>query len=449
MSIVLAFTLLLTSMLSGAAVAAPKKTDATFNLALQALMGKDNTELTMQVYSNTGDYMPPQELKKVELEVYDTITGKKVIDKKFKNVSNYPNIAALTLNNIKRHQVVNTKITFKHDELKGEQTLTGETQVLLRPDLVLDDLQAPSHIAPNEQFIVTADLKELNGDLGDAARVDVVFDGVVLGTLNEVYAAKGGVTPIAIPVSLKYPGTYPMQLKIIKTGIPQYDTSNDVLDFTVTVEEKQQTNPLTDYSVQYDYSPSYAQHLREWVNGSLFYAYDYEPASFESFSMNAQVPGDMLNGGSMTVSLQGAGGGSYSFTVPVLTAKEEASMYNPFNYEDRNSGLMVTVYPNPGGPDVVSLTKNAGFYEQSYFTEGTWQQLSYAEGEFALNEKDSVAFTISITNNTGETFSLSDVISLDYSPTQYDDTWNYQSNTTHSWGFMDKYAGFVSSYVNW
>ncbi|RUT35766.1 hypothetical protein EJP77_01745 [Paenibacillus zeisoli] len=445
-SFVLVLSILLFSMLSSLALAAPKDTASPFNLELQALMGKEQTDLVMHVYSSSGQLMPPNEFKKVDLTILDAITGKKVDDRKYKNISNYPNIASIPLKDVERHQVLQTEIAFKHDSIKGEQKLSGKTPVLLRPDLTFNNLKVPSTVIPNEPFYVQADLKELNGDLGDSARVDVVSDDMILGTLNEVHVDKGGTTSIAIPTVIKLPGTYHLQLKIIKTGIQQYDTSNDMVDFTIVAEDKNTNQPLTNYTAQYDYSPSYAQRSREYVDGVLYNGLDYEPASYESFSLNTIVPGHILNGGKIIVNLQGANGNSFNFSVPEMKASEEEMMFGPYIYEDRSTGVRVMIHTNPDGTDNVSLVKNAGFYDLNLYTEGEWKKSTYSEGKFALQEKESLSFSVDITNNAGETYNLKRKISLDYSPTNYDDSWNYQNRSTHLWGFRENYAGVQSSY---
>jgi hypothetical protein len=101
------------------------------------------------------------------------------------------------------------------------------TRTLLRPDLVVKATTAPRVVFATRTFDVTADVAELNGDVGAAATVTLTDGVLALGTAEIALDAGGTAEAHFQNVALADPGASDLALKVQDADPSETDVSNN------------------------------------------------------------------------------------------------------------------------------------------------------------------------------------------------------------------------------
>ncbi|WP_379131292.1 hypothetical protein [Paenibacillus sp. sgz500958] len=445
----LIFFIALFSISSSVAFAAPRDTVSPYGLELQAWTANGNTDVQIHVYALDGLSAPPNGITNLKIQAFG-VSGEYLFNQVYDQSSNLSTYETVKLQldpegrEVKRVEVAAVVPGLGSKPKKIILTKTAE--VLVRPDLTLANASAPATVLADEPFQVTVDLTELNGTSGAVARVDLLNGDQVLATINETQVSKGATVPLTFTAALHEPGVYPLTLRIIKTDIGQSNTYNDETSVTVQVKQPELGLQLPYFSSQYFYMPEFEMHYIGLRDGILYYSYHDTEGVNENFDFNTTVPGGMMQGGSLSVELYGTTTGhKYSFDLENITMDSTQQYPNQYHYQDDAKEILIDITPNGGG-DLISITKNAGNLNSTVYYDGEWHQINTVQGEYAIKEEHSVVYTIKMVNNLGQTYVKSGTIVLEYLPTQFDEQWDWQNESNHSWGFHNKYEGILSSF---
>jgi hypothetical protein len=186
-----------------------------YALGLQALQAKDGTtDLYVNVTPQLSGYTAPDSLKKVQLKSYD-LNGKLVYTRNYNGGVASPNGQAdIILNDVKRYQPLNTEVLVQNVQTKDTKVLCAETKVLFRPDLTVDKITSPAKVHKNESFAVSSIIKELNGDVGAKATIQILNGTNVLDTADGVLVNAGAQQMANFMLKLTEVGTYTLTAKI-------------------------------------------------------------------------------------------------------------------------------------------------------------------------------------------------------------------------------------------
>jgi hypothetical protein len=210
-------------------------TDTPYRMQLSALTGPAGADLTVTVESDPG-CAAVETLKKVQIKTF-------AADDSVDDVRNVEDLAApngvalIELGDVERNRRIEVDVLVQTGTPERTYVLRGQATTLLRPDLVVESLQAPVQTLTTRTIDVRAVIAEVNGDIGAAATVSLSWGPTVLGT-QAVTVPKGGRVSVdfsglalttAVPIELT--------LRVSEVSPTETDATNNTRDVTVDVTE--------------------------------------------------------------------------------------------------------------------------------------------------------------------------------------------------------------------
>ncbi|MDQ0112497.1 CARDB domain-containing protein [Paenibacillus harenae] len=426
LSVLMVLLLLLFNVGTVSAVPANEGAKNSYDLALQALKGKDSvTDLYVKITPKSNDNIPPDILKKIQLKSYD-LEGKLIYTKNLFNVAASPELTDIKLNDVERYQSLETRIHVQNDQTADEEVLSGKTNVLLKPDLVIAEVQAPDKVKVNEPFSVTANIKELNGDAGAAANVQILDGSNVLNTSEKLAVNAGGQEQASFMLTLAKAGTYSLKVNITGAEPGDYDDSNNDLTFTVEAVENIKT---VEYRSHYDYTSDYEINWKN-ENGE-----SHQKGSSETFGVYSFTP-DRINPEEVKLTLTSETGKKKTANV-TLSYEETRDGYIYWSGSDPSTSTSVRAYQNSKGThlEVVQFIDHISSWETE---SGNYKAIS----DEYLGAKQTVSVHFDILSDNGITYGNSYSIAL----TPFYNAWDYvdprePGNATRNWGLYNSYSG--------
>ncbi|WP_127534548.1 hypothetical protein [Paenibacillus kobensis] len=423
-----------------------------YGLEVQAWTANGITEVTVHAYALDSMAAPPSGIQALDITAYDA-ADKKLFTQSYNAKDKLTIYETLKLQADKKGKQVSKVLVEasvpvgpgdKKNNTKG-YTLAAEAAVKARPDLTLVNASAQLSVKADEPFTVHVDVKELSGQSGATGRIDLLNGGQVLASYNELTVGPGQTIPVTFSSQLNEAGDYTVAIRIIKTDIAQSDVTNDQAFVNVHVEPAEvDAMPLSIMNAQYIYSAAFEEHYEKLRDGIFVEGFHNTNGKSEAFMLDTNVPGGILQGGSIAVELHGqTTGKTYSFEWSNLVG-DVGGEESYYQLDDSNRGISLHIIDSPDG-NIVSINKNAGNYDGNYFYNGMWQISNSLNGEYAIEEKNAVDYTIKISNNQGETYVNAGTIALQYVPLVQDTQWVWQNESNRAWGFHTNYEGQVSS----
>jgi len=443
-TVFLAVSLVLT--FSAAASAAPaSKANGTvdpYNLSLTALKGQEQTDLYISVSPKEAGFTAPDSLKKVQLKSFSTDGEHEYTHNSF-DIASPTGEAVISLSDVDRYQVLETKVAVKNAQTVSEKNLSGKVTVLLRPDLSFEEVTAPEQTKVNVPFTVNAVLKESNLDVGASAKVTILNGDQVLDVANGVVVEKGGSKSVAFALQLSEVGDYNLRAVISDVVPTDYNNANNEASFPVQVIDSLQS---VTYSSSYNYEEDYDYHYQEFDwNGNL--SRDYHAANtYENFSLYATTSDVFDPAGEFKINLTDEDGNTQAITLTGLQYQHWSQYYgyNAYYGYDATSNLNVYVYQYPWGTDI-HVHKSAGNYQYSENYYGYYYTDSGSYGAI-LGAKQELSVHFELPTTTGSAYGGSYEIPLAYYPSTwenyYNNYWYYYSYKY--WGSSNLYSGYSS-----
>jgi hypothetical protein len=208
---------------------------APYTLEQTALTGPQGADITFDVATAPG-FEPIHVLKKVQLKTFDTDGAVERVQN-LKDVSAPGGVANLDLGMLERGRLIETHILVQTDPAARTYQLRGETTTLLRPDLTVEGVYAPSQTLTTRPIDVSAEIEELNGDTPATATVTLKSGSTVLGASTVEVAAGGGSSVLFEDVALTSPVPTPLSVSVSDVAPAETDVSNDAGSLVVEVTE--------------------------------------------------------------------------------------------------------------------------------------------------------------------------------------------------------------------
>ncbi|HEY3367693.1 MAG TPA: hypothetical protein VGK74_21760 [Symbiobacteriaceae bacterium] len=433
----LAALLMLVSISSTVSAGAPGKGNGTvdpFALKLTALLGKDGTtDLSATVTPVVSGFTAPDSLKKVQLKSF-LLDGELAYTRNFKDVVSPAGKALLRLDDVKRGQPLKVMVGVQNSQTVDEKIITGETKVLLRPDLAVNEVKAASAAKVGELIPVNVVVGEQNGDLSAAASVQIEENGQILDRVPNVQVDAGSTASLAFMLQFAQPGTHTLTVRIGDVNPGDYDLSNNAATFTIDVR----TTPTESYyyTSYYWYADDdqndwYVYHMGE----STPFMHTHKQTREDMFSLVLMADKQTNFANQVTLMLTSETGDTKSFTVSGITGPG-VYLFNNDNmtgvrvlYYDQDAALYVWTY---GGV----WTMSQKFLDATGYTYTT----SGSTGTI-LGAKELVKVKLDLTDSNG-TRSAGYTLNLNERVYTYDGWYeNTYDNTRTNWVIYRHYYG--------
>ncbi len=209
-------------------------TDACYTLESAVLTGPAGADLTVRVQTAEG-CAAPTELKKLQIK---TFVGDKLDDvRNLMGVALESGAVTLELGQLARGSRVESDALIQTQSPSRTWQARTETNALLRPDLTVATVQAPTQTLTVRPIDLVAEIAELNGDVGATATVTLSWGPSVLGT-RQVDVPKGARVSVTFgSIALTIPTEVGLTVQVTDVTPSDTDATNNARDTTVDVSE--------------------------------------------------------------------------------------------------------------------------------------------------------------------------------------------------------------------
>jgi hypothetical protein len=210
-----------------------------YSMQLTALTGPAGADLTLSIAAASGCALP-EVLKKVQLKTFaadGSLTGTRNLT----DVEAPGGVAKdIDLGDVLRDRRIEADVLIQTGAPKRTYVLRGTTQTLLRPDLVVEEIN-PRQTLVGKPVVISAVIAERNGDVGATAVV-------------AMSAIPGGTEPVSVPAGGRVTVTFaevafgtavPVDVTVkVDSAVPaETDTTNNTRTATIDVTEHQLSTP--------------------------------------------------------------------------------------------------------------------------------------------------------------------------------------------------------------
>jgi gamma-glutamyltranspeptidase/glutathione hydrolase len=214
--------------LAGGPSSATGKDVAPYSVSAVALLGTGGTDISITVTSATDPL--PDHLEKVQLKALP-FDGDGLRTTNYFDLPAPEGVAVLHVDGLERHRPLALLVHVKNGR---EYDLETATQVLLRPDLTVTSVSAPTDVTRRQPFAVTAAIAEIGGDTGASATA-TLFDGTTELASRPVTVDAGGSTTVAFDAVLTDAGRHDLRVAVSRSDPAESNLSNDEASAPVDV----------------------------------------------------------------------------------------------------------------------------------------------------------------------------------------------------------------------
>lgn len=400
----------------------------SFSLNVQALQDKDKKTDVILTATPTDGGTVPTSLKQVQLKSFDTAGTLRWT----KNTSDLPAtgspaVSTLSYTDMLRYQPVQAQVLIQTDATTKTEVYKDKIPVLLRPDLVIDELKAPAKVELGQIVNITASLREANADL-DAKSVKLTLKNgaATIDNISGVFVKKGGKTDVVFSTKFMVAGNYTLTASIDGMTPAEFDTTNNTK--TVSIEAVKQ-NTTYYYMAYNSMEQNYQYQTTAWWNTGTFYS-EKSIGKFEDAYIVVQPAEVLTSTPTFPVKLEYSMGVDNNAPAIPLTS---ASLDKTYSYTDgcysaevgatytNGVTLYTQFYTYCGGGSYAYSYIRSQSADYTYFSEAhdsNWNVLwSYVTptkyGKF-LNPQSSVQARLVATSSNGITYGGSGQISSIY-----------------------------------
>src|SRR5438105_2798062 len=206
----------------------PPGGDPAYQVSLRSLTGPAGADLTMHVKrAPESGCAIPDALKKVQVKIF-ALDGTLVSTKNLDDVAADGGTTELRLGKVAREQRVTTDVLVQNADATRTYVLRGSTRTLLRPDLIVQTTTVPQVVFATRTFDVTAQIAELNGDVGASATLTLTDGPLELGTAPVTLDAGGAAEIHFQNIALADPGRNTLALTVRDADPGETDVANNV-----------------------------------------------------------------------------------------------------------------------------------------------------------------------------------------------------------------------------
>ena len=258
---------------AGDGVECPDAVATPYTMQLQALTGPAGADLTVTLAVDTTTTCAlPDTIKKIQLKTFEA-DGTLASTRNVTNVRSPGGVAeSIDLGLVPRDRRVDADVLVQTGTPARTFVIHGTTTTLLRPDLVVQEINAPKQALVGTQLTIRAVIGERNGDVGATADVRL---SAVPGAVAHVDVAAGGSTTVSFPATFGSP--VPVELTISVTGAmpDETDITNNAANATIEITGHELAHPfhvlfpsLLGYGAQFNnhlYAP-----ITPWPAGTTY-----------------------------------------------------------------------------------------------------------------------------------------------------------------------------------
>ncbi len=410
--------------------------NATINA--RALYGKDGSTL---VELTTGQLdssvTTPGNLDKVQFKPLDQ-NGNALYSQNFNGLT-AGGYFGMTINVLHHTEQLQLQTNVSGIDTRTDVVTVVET-VKLRPDLVVQGLTNPNKAVVNQPVIISATLRELNGEVGATTTCTLYVNGIAVDHAYTVWVDAAGTVSCSFTQTFAATGIYSLQVSAENVLPPDWDTANNSVTGSIEID------PPT---IQMNYYASFNDILYNthsifqnttYYNGAIYddyssadgYSYEYQSAdiNFWTTSSFLQFPA--------TLSYQETMDSNVVFhnldTMPGFTVfNSDGSSYSAGSRNIAN--LWINAYSFKGIPITSSYIYTAGYLNRyagdvTYFSNRyqcawwstpnncqngnyySWNSSSDSPYGTLVAPGNQWGATLNITGNDGLVFSVSPVVPL-------------------------------------
>jgi hypothetical protein len=216
-------------------------TDSPYGMQLKALTGPAGADLTIHVDA-ASSCAQPDALKKVQLKAFAT-DGTLDWTRNLTDVAAPSGTAKLDLGAVPRHRRIEADVLVQTGTPNRTYVVRGTTTTLLRPDLVVDSIEAPSQTLTTRPVDVHAWIAEANGDVGATATVTLAPTAGP-GVTKSVDVPAGGRVAVDFgSLALTSPVPVELTVRVADVAPAETDATNDTRTATIDVTENELPTP--------------------------------------------------------------------------------------------------------------------------------------------------------------------------------------------------------------
>jgi hypothetical protein len=251
-----------------------------YALSLKALQDVNQiTDLYLDVNVIISGYAPATSAKHIQLKSFDTDGELRWT----KNLQDVPLTAgqavsstAVQFDDMGRYQPVQAQVQVQTGQSVDTEVLRASTQVLFRPDLTVDSIDAEETVIIGQPVVISSLIKELNGDLGATANIHLYISNDLIDTVDAASIDANGSASAVFTTSFEEPGIYTLTVVAADVNPGDYDTSNN--SFSITIEAKEPEPSVTPgapmwASLWYHHAEgAYSHNYWDWWYGEYNYS---------------------------------------------------------------------------------------------------------------------------------------------------------------------------------
>jgi hypothetical protein len=227
------------ALVGAACLAAPAlaraEPEECYALATSALTAPGGAELALRLTTGPG-CVEPLALARVNVRTIDRrgrVRAVHVLD----DVPLAGGTATVDLGAVRPGETLDVRARLRTDEPRRAWILRAQTLVLLRPDLVVASLTAPAQTLASRPADVTAQIRELNGEVGATATVALAWGPSVLAT-RTISVLPGGVVAVTFPaITPASPAHVELTARVVDVVPGETDVGNNERTAIVDVTE--------------------------------------------------------------------------------------------------------------------------------------------------------------------------------------------------------------------
>ncbi|MCK5072555.1 MAG: hypothetical protein KAQ98_03955 [Bacteriovoracaceae bacterium] len=205
-------------------------------LSIWALLDKNGQT---KLHISTGDVENDTtedgtHITKVQFKSFDT-EGSVLLNKEFNNLTD--NYGALTLDfaDLKRHTSIQIQTNIRKDGFRRNFVVKTDTTVYLLPNLMLANLSTPEKVIIGEPAIISAEVSEMNGDIGANADCVLAVDGIELQRAEGIWVDAGDTVVCRFEQSFDTIGTKNIKISASNVKPGEYDIADNSISGTFEV----------------------------------------------------------------------------------------------------------------------------------------------------------------------------------------------------------------------
>ncbi len=203
-----------------------------FSLRLQALENVgDQTDVYLTVVADDSSFALPTLAKTIQLKHLDA-AGVLLWTQNYKDVALADGRVTYTFYGLSMGSSFTAQVLVQTPQTVNTERLFATAGVVLRPDITIEKVIAPTNVRAGQSFDIEAILTELNGTLESACDVILCLNEIPaeynpVDRVNTVVVPRGGMASAILSLSIPDPGIYTLVVKADNVIPSDYDTSNN------------------------------------------------------------------------------------------------------------------------------------------------------------------------------------------------------------------------------